>query len=307
MRRPPRSEPRVPARRAPVPAVALLPLVALLALGACTTRPPIYLPDAVAEVRTVAAVYFTVPARITSHDLREPDPQEAPSIRAWEDNGRRAATEAHRAFLKTLAPDAAELPFALITYEDLVGNAAFRDMPRPEPPPDPMAEAEGFMETLSAAFTSRWGDPSIREGAAPEQLSEFGLRDWDTLYADRREQAYVLRALETLDVDAALLIVDRGFRFRCTFCMSAIGTGANGDATTASGAVFALVNRDGRVVVKGRVAFGETPAREAVSLGVIDAEAEDRLFAAHGRTLAAAFVAAWAELAANPPPPPEPE
>ena len=277
----------------------LAPLAALwisaAALADCAGRQPIFLAEQVSAVRTVAVVYFTVPADVSTYSFVD-DYRRAPTQaeRAM-DNGGQAASLSFRAFLEGIGQR--NLPFRVLSFGETSGNAAFQALyaPRDPPPVDPDA---GLFDKLFASFDNEWGDLSIVEAAAPAGMNEFGLRGWDTLLTHPDELDYVRAAIAALGVDAAIVINDRGYHYACRICFSLQGSPPSGEVSTASRAVFALVDRQGTVLVKGRLSFSASEATAGISFGYVEPEGQDALFAAHGRRMAIAFDEKYRELAA---------
>lgn len=277
----------------------LAPLAALwlaaAALAGCAGRQPIFLAERVSAVRTAAVVYFTVPADVSTYSYVD-DYRRAPTQaeRAM-DNGGQAAALSFQAFLEGIGPQ--NLPFRVLSFDETTGNAAFQALyaPRDPPPVDPDA---GFFDKIFASFDNEWGDLSIVEAAAPARMNEFGLRGWDTLLTHPEERDYVRAAIAALGVDAAIVINDRGYRYSCRMCFSLQGSAPSGEVSTASRAVFALVDGQGTVLIKGRFSFSGSEATAGISFGTVEPEGQDALFAAHGRRMAIAFGEKYRELAA---------
>jgi hypothetical protein len=146
---------------------------------------------------------------------------------------------------------------------------------------------------------------------APDRLPQFGLPDnWDggnPLTGSKEEREYLKKAMEALNVDAAIVVADLGYTFSCRFCVGTDSLGYNGTGSTGSAYVAAIVNRDLQPILAQREYFRSTSATAAVVANVILPRFHDGLYKAHGSRTAEVFADSYREAVLGQARPPEKE
>jgi hypothetical protein len=273
---------------------------------------------ALAKVKTVAVVLYTVPVAIQVRD----DPRgngknkKASAMDVLKavatasvntGDGARAATLAEASFIDTLNQQG--LPFKAVTTSDMQANAAFMTLAREQREAVQMALAKAAEErekkqsgaskalSMLASFGGGGASEETPIGASPDGLPSFGLvGDWNSakgaLIGIDREHDYLVKAAEALGVDAVVAINDPGFSWGCETCV-----GNTGNASTQSAFLVTIVDRSGKPILQMRQWFSIGGGNAAMIAGVINPLQHDGLFKGHGEKTARVFADFYKEQA----------
>ncbi|MBU3917379.1 hypothetical protein KKA14_17745 [bacterium] len=245
----------------------------------------------IASISKVAVVVYTVPDKI---EYKE-DPKEEKgglSLQAVAKavakdlatgKGEEAATISLEAFINTINQQG--LPFEVISKKEMMSNSEFTKLYIPPVKEEKPAGVAGM------AMGMLGGGASIT-GVGPVNLNAYGLQDnwWEgqALTGGGNEMEYIKSAIEALNVDAALVINDRGYSFSCKACVGAGGV-MNGNASTGSAFIVSLVAKDGAVLANIRQWFGSTSGGAAMVSSMVNPLQHTGLYQAHGEKTAMLF------------------
>ncbi|MBT4288858.1 MAG: hypothetical protein HOD92_16140 [Deltaproteobacteria bacterium] len=240
----------------------------------------------ISQVQTVAVVMYSVPSEI---EFRE-DPKEKEqgfslqklAKEAVKDlangKGEEAATVSMDSFIEAINQQG--LPFTVISREQMMSNSAFTSLFVPREAPEEKDDG------VAATAMSMFGGGDVDMGTGPEGINAFGLKsnwgDGNALTGSGNEREYIMKAIQALNVDAALVINDFGYSFSCQVCtVGGAGSGSTGSAYHAT-----LVNKDGIVIAQIRQWFGATSAGSVMLYGMINPLQHESLFKRHGEKTA---------------------
>jgi hypothetical protein len=245
------------------------------------------------KVKTVAVLVYTVPTAIVLKQDGRTKPNEtlAQSVAtfAGAGNGEQAATVSYQSFVTGLQGQ--NLPFRVLSADDVRNNAAIKALAAP---PAGSKTLSPDAERLLGQLGFKSSDPNRDVGLGPDGLAQFGLPlDWDdgdALAGTDAEKTYLLKAMEALNVDAAIVVTDIGYSWFCNYdCVGNSKTGTNGVASTQSSYLAALVNRKGQTLLSQREWFQNTDANAPLILSTVASPLQPTLYKAHGARMAKVF------------------
>ncbi len=180
----------------------------------------------IASISKVAVVVYTVPDKI---EYKE-DPKESEGGLSLKSiakavakdlatgKGEEAATVSLEAFINTINQQG--LPFEVMSKQKMMSNSAFTKL---YIAPGPKAEKPSGMAGMAMGMLS---GPTV-VGVGPANLNAYGLQSnwWDgqAITGASNELDYIKSAIDALNVDAVLVINDRGYSFSCKTCGGAAG------------------------------------------------------------------------------------
>jgi hypothetical protein len=233
------------------------------------------------SVKSVAVVIFTIKAKIVYRE----DPREDDSdFSAWAANssafgiGENAANLAFPEFVKEINHQ--NLPFRVLSIDQMRSNAAF--MALQPPSPEGTSTNQAKIAALAAISTNS-------AGTGPTGWIDFGLpEDWEddgtALTGEEGEMNYIMKSIDALGVDGAIVIVDRGASFQCRLACF----WGNGDSTMGSAFNAALVGRDGATILALNNWF-DGSAHALMTSYVVNPLQRENLYSQHGVRMAKVF------------------
>ena len=192
-------------------------------------------------------------------------------------NGIDAATIAYNSYLSLINEKQSELPFKFLSAEETLGNPTVKSLyvklteREPERKTKIITEADYMM-------------------SAPRGLNQFGFvapTKKNPLSGKPEEAEYIMKIMEALNVDAALIVTDSQMAFSCVPCT--FTKLKSGSATTKSTQTVMLVDRQLMPIVNYTFNFVDSGGRGKASGGDISEEDQAKLFKAHGEKAAKMF------------------
>lgn len=248
--------------------------------------------EAVKKVKSVAVIMYSVPEKIVYRsDARDNSTSVLGALAETSigNNGSQAAETAVKTFTETLQKQ--NLSFTVMSHSDVISNPGFNALYIPASAVDKQVEESLLGKSLS--FLGSLSGGADYTAAAPNKMNQYGLvKAWngDTALTNKpAELKYIKKAIETLKVDAVLVVNDMGFSFSCEACI-----GSNGVASTGSAFNATLVSRFGSIM-NIREWFATTDEQGVMAMGIVDPTEHEELFAEHGRRMAEVFAVAAKE------------
>ena len=251
----------------------------------------------IAKVKTAAVVVFTVPTRIEYWE----DPRdhtrsllEAVIEAVAAGDGVKAATVSYGTFTEALNQQG--LPFKVLSAAKVKSSAAFKALVADVQ----SAQAPEKAKEESVLISITFGEQRVLAGSAPDGMVEFGLvseKHWhqaDPLAGIEEERAFIIKPIDALGVDAAIVVADPGYAFACEACLG--GTGAG---TTGSAFMVGMFNRQGVPIMALRQWFATTDEQAAMAAYIVNPLEHEDLFAEHGRKMASEFAIQFRETMAE--------
>ena len=253
----------------------------LIFLSACTSNVKID-QDKLSQVKKVAVVIFTLKKSIEYRDEPNKDDSDILALHANSlaaGDGENAATLALPSFINQL--NTYKLPFKVMSLAQMKNNKKFMSLYQ-------KPEDKGLLGTLGSFFSSGLDGASARgfmNFGLPEKFNE---NNGKALMGKDHEIKYIRAAMQALNVDAALIVVDRGTSFQCNaLCLSGTGQASMGGAFHSL-----LINRRGDEVVRVNQWF-EGNANALMTVYAVNPLERDGLYSAHGKQMADEYYKAF--------------
>lgn len=268
----------------------VLYLCSLFLLASCGSMQTKMDSDKVKSIKTAAVVIYSVPESIEyKSDPRDPNKGLLAKLvaAATKKNGAKAAKVSYTTFVEQLNQE--ELPFQVLDAKAVTTSPKLAEL---YSPPRQEAGKKGMLSKMTGLL----GGKKVK-AVSPPRLNQYGLSKWtkgSALTGAKGEKEYIKKAIEALNVDAAIVVNDPGFSFSCEACV-----GSTGAASTGSGFNVSIVTRDGTTALDLQEYFLTTDAQAAMATGVVNPLQQESLFKEHGKKMAKVFADVLKDKLAN--------